>query len=93
VRNEAGERVRALAGLKEGSWARRQASWPRNPATCASGHVPVHGEGVEGGTDREGPRRRERERERKGGREQRLSAWQNGPARQREKRDARGRSN
>jgi hypothetical protein len=33
------------------------------------------------------------EREKGGGRGQRLSAWQGGPARQREKRDARGRSN
>jgi hypothetical protein len=53
---------------------------------CASAHVPVHGEGGEGGTDREGPRRREREKERTG---QRLGAWQTGPARQRGKRGAR----
>jgi hypothetical protein len=45
------------------------ASWPRIPATCASAHAPVHGEGEEGGTDREGPRRRERR-----------GAWDNGSA-------------
>jgi hypothetical protein len=42
----------ALAGLYEGSWARGQASWLRNPATCASAHAPVHSERGEGGTDR-----------------------------------------
>jgi hypothetical protein len=36
------------------------ASWPRIPATCVSAHVPVHSKGGEGGTDREGPWRRER---------------------------------
>jgi hypothetical protein len=54
----------ALVGLYEGSWARGRASWPRNPATCASAYAPVHGERGGGRTDREGPRRRERERER-----------------------------
>jgi hypothetical protein len=42
--------------------ARGWVPWPRIPATCASAHAPVHGEGGEGGTDREGPRRREREK-------------------------------
>jgi hypothetical protein len=37
-------------------------SWPRNPATCASAHAPVHGERGEDITDKAGPRRRERER-------------------------------
>jgi hypothetical protein len=31
-------------GLYEGSWARGRVLWPRNPATCASAHAPVHGE-------------------------------------------------
>jgi hypothetical protein len=53
-----------------GAWA---ASWPRNPA--------VHGERGGGGTDRAGPRRRERREGRSG---QRLGDWQSGPARQRE---------
>jgi hypothetical protein len=66
------------------------ASWPRIPARCASAHAPVHNGGGEGGTDREGPRRKKRE---KGARGQQLSAWQRGPARQRVKRYARGRSN
>jgi hypothetical protein len=30
--------------------------------TCASAHSPVHDGGGEGGTDREGPQRREREK-------------------------------
>jgi hypothetical protein len=77
-------------GSKRELGARGWASWLRILATCASAHAPVHDGGGEGGTDREGPRRRERE---KGRTRQRLSAWQNGPARQREKRDARGRSN
>jgi hypothetical protein len=42
--------------------ARGWASWPRIPAMCASAHAPVHGGGGEGGTEREGPRRREREK-------------------------------
>jgi hypothetical protein len=50
------------AGLYEGSWARGRASWPRNPTTCASAHAPVYGEHGRGGTDREGPRHREREK-------------------------------
>jgi hypothetical protein len=37
-----------------------RASWPRNLETCVSAHAPVHGERGEGGTDRAGPRRRER---------------------------------
>jgi hypothetical protein len=35
------------------------ALWPRNPATCASAHSPVHDGRREGGADRAGPRRRE----------------------------------
>jgi hypothetical protein len=77
-------------GSKRELGARGWASWPRIPATCASAHAPVNGEGGEGETEREGPRHRERE---KRAHEQRLSAWQRGPARQREKRGARGRSN
>jgi hypothetical protein len=50
--------------------------------TCTSAHSLVHGGRGEVGSDRASPRRRER----KGGcTGQRLSAWQNGPARQREK--------
>jgi hypothetical protein len=41
---------------------RGQASWPRNPVTCVSAHALVHDECREGGSDREGPRRREREK-------------------------------
>jgi hypothetical protein len=58
--------VRALAGVKKGARARGRASWPRFPATCASAHAPVHSEHGEGGTDREGPWRREREEGRMG---------------------------
>jgi hypothetical protein len=39
-----------------------RATWPRIPATCASARSLVHGGRGEGGTDREGLRRRERER-------------------------------
>jgi hypothetical protein len=53
-------------GSKRELGARGWASWPRIPATCASARAPVHGEGSEGGTDREGPRRREREKGRAG---------------------------
>jgi hypothetical protein len=77
-------------GFKKELGARGWASWPRIPATCASAHALVHDERGDGGTDREGPRRREREEGHVG---QRLNAWRTGPARQREKRDARGRSN
>jgi hypothetical protein len=42
----------ALARLYEGSWARGRASWPRNPATCASAHAPLPGERGGGRTDR-----------------------------------------
>jgi hypothetical protein len=66
-----------------GAWA---ASWPRNPVTCASAHAPVHNERGGGGTDKVGPRRRER---RKGCAGQRLGGWQSGPARQRERGSAR----
>jgi hypothetical protein len=34
-------------------------SWPRNPATCASAHASVHSGRGEGGSDREGPWRKE----------------------------------
>jgi hypothetical protein len=47
-------------GSKRELGARGWASWPRIPATCASAHAPVHNEGGEGRTDREGPRCRER---------------------------------
>jgi hypothetical protein len=73
-------------GSKKGSWARGRASWPRNLAKCASAHAPVHDEHEEGGTDRAGPRRRERKRGRAG---QWLGNWRTGPARQRERRCAR----
>jgi hypothetical protein len=42
------------------------ASWPRNPATCASAHSPVHGESGEGGTDKASPQRRERKEDPRG---------------------------
>jgi hypothetical protein len=61
---------------------RGRASWPRNPATCASAHALVHGERGGGRTDRVGPRRRERRKGRVG---QRLDDWRSGPARQRER--------
>jgi hypothetical protein len=63
---------------------------PRNPAMCASVHALVNCERGEGGTDREGPRRRER-RGTRGATAQRLA----NRAREieRERRDARGRSN
>jgi hypothetical protein len=60
ARNEVRDVCGALAGLYEGSWVRGRALWPRNPVTCVSAHTLVHGEHGEGGTDREGPRRRER---------------------------------
>jgi hypothetical protein len=88
-------RARARAGLREmrrGSecghernlkrgWGVGRATWPRIPATCASACSLVHGRRGEGGTDRGGPRRREREKGRVG---QRLVDWRTGPARQRE---------
>jgi hypothetical protein len=40
--------------------ARGTSGAPRNLATCASAHSPVHGDSGEGGTNRAGPRRRER---------------------------------
>jgi hypothetical protein len=53
-----------------------RASWPRNLVTCASAHAPVHGGHGEGGSDREGPRRRER----KGGAQgQRFGTGEPGP--------------
>jgi hypothetical protein len=61
---------------------RGRASWPRNPATCASAHAPVHGERGGGETDRASPRRRER---RKGYAGQRLGNWRSGPMIQRER--------
>jgi hypothetical protein len=53
-------------GSKKGSWVRGRASWPRNPATCAIAHSPVHGESGEGGTDKADPRCRERKGEARG---------------------------
>jgi hypothetical protein len=44
--------------------------------------VPVHGEHERGGTDKAGPRRRERRKGRAG---QRLDDWRSWPARQRER--------
>jgi hypothetical protein len=80
MRNVARSVRGALAGLYEGSWARGRASWPRNLATCASAHAPVHSERGGGRTDRTGPRRRERRKGRGG---QRLDDWRSGPTRQR----------
>jgi hypothetical protein len=68
-------RARARAGLREmrrgserghgrglkRSWGVGRATWPRILATCASARSLVHRRRGEGGTDREGPRRRERE--------------------------------
>jgi hypothetical protein len=48
---------------------------------CASAHAPVHGGRGEGGTDKVGPRRRERKGDARG---QRLNDWRTGPTRQRE---------
>jgi hypothetical protein len=53
-------------GSKKGSWARGRASWLRNPVTCVSAHSPVHDESEEGGTDKAGPRRRERKGDMRG---------------------------
>jgi hypothetical protein len=61
---------------------RGRASWPRNPATCASAHASVHGDRGGGETDKAGPRRRER---RKGHAGHRLGSWRSGPVRQRER--------
>jgi hypothetical protein len=77
----------ALAGLEKGSWARGRASWPRNPATCASAHAPVHSGRGEGGSNKAGPRRRERKGDARG---QRLGAGEPGP-RNRERGRASGR--
>jgi hypothetical protein len=49
---------------------RGRASWPRNLATCASAHSPVHGESGEGGMDKASPQRRERKK----------GVWGNGSA-------------
>jgi hypothetical protein len=81
VRNEVRGECGALAGFYVGSWARGWALWPRNPATCASAHALVHGGREEGGSDKAGPRRREK-RERVG---QMLGGWRTGPAKQRER--------
>jgi hypothetical protein len=75
-RSEARGLCGALAGSKKGSWARGRASWPRNPATCASAHAPVHDESREGGTDKAGPRRREKKGDVRG---QRLGTGKPGP--------------
>jgi hypothetical protein len=63
-------------------------SWPRNPATCASAHAPVHGGRGEGGSDKAAPRCRERRKGRTG---QRLDGWRSRPAKQREREGANGR--
>jgi hypothetical protein len=68
---------------------RGRASWPRNPVTCASAHAPVHGGRGEGGSDKTGPRRRERKGDARG---QRLSTGEPGP-RNRGRGRASGRSN
>jgi hypothetical protein len=47
-------------GSKKGARRVGRASWPRNPATCASAHSLVHGGHGESGYDREGPWRRKR---------------------------------
>jgi hypothetical protein len=49
---------------------------------CASAHAQVHGERGGGGTNRVGPRHRERRKGRAG---QRLGDWRSGPVRQRER--------
>jgi hypothetical protein len=77
MRNEVRGVRGALAGLYEGSWTRGRASWPRNPATCVSAHSPVHGESGEGGTDKAGPRRRERKGDARG---QWLGSGEPGPS-------------
>jgi hypothetical protein len=68
------------------SWGLGRATWPRILATCASAHSLVQDRRGEGGTDREGPWRRERE---KGCVGQRLGDLRTGPVRQREERGAR----
>jgi hypothetical protein len=47
-------------GSKKGARRVGRASWPRNPATCASAHSLVYGGHGESGYDREGPWRRKR---------------------------------
>ena len=59
-------------GSKKGARRVGGASWPRNLATCVSAHTLVHGGREEGGSDRVGPRRRERKKGRSG---QRLDDW------------------
>jgi hypothetical protein len=78
-------------GSKRELEARGWASWPRIPVMCVSAHASVHDEGGEGGTDREGPRRREREREKRGHAGNDSAPGSVGP-RDREKRGAHGRS-
>jgi hypothetical protein len=73
-------------GSKKGSWACGRASWPRNPATCASAHSPVHGESGEGVTDKAGPRRRERKGDARGAT---ARHWRTRPVRQRERANGR----
>jgi hypothetical protein len=65
---------------------RGRTSWLRNPATCASAHLLVHGESGEGGTDKVGPRRRERKGDTRG---QWLGTGEPGP-RDREREGAHG---
>jgi hypothetical protein len=59
--------------------------------TCVSAHAPVHGEHGRGGTNRVGPRRRERERG-KGTQGNGSETSDSGP-RDREREGVRGRSN
>jgi hypothetical protein len=63
-------------GSKKGSWARGRASWPRNPVMCASAHALVHGGREEGGSNKAGPRCRERKGDARG---QRLGTSEPGP--------------
>jgi hypothetical protein len=89
VRNEAGERVRHWRGSKKGAGhvggrrgreIQRRARVRMHWSTASEGRAELTGRVH--GTERE-----------KGACGQQLSAWQRRPARQREKRDARGRSN
>jgi hypothetical protein len=45
---------------------RGRAAWLRNLVTCASAHAPVHSGHGEGGSDKAGPRRRERKGDARG---------------------------
>jgi hypothetical protein len=87
MRNEVRGVRGVLAGLYEGSWARGRASWPRNPATCASAHASVHDERGGGRTDRQA---HGTEREERGMRGNSSATGGPGP-RDRERGSARGR--